>query len=65
MWSSPVELYPVHLSSTLSPLGQGMIIEPQVAIREVTERYSVVNLTGVAAYENRNAISTLHWVARC
>ena len=33
MWSSPVALYPVHLASTLAPLGQAQVIEPQVAER--------------------------------
>ncbi len=64
MWSSPVSLYPVHLSATLVPQGQAQVIEPQVAERQLNERYSVMNITGVAAYEQR-PISTLVWVTKC
>ena len=34
MWSSPLELYPVHLSPTQSVEGQTKTIEPQTTIRE-------------------------------
>jgi hypothetical protein len=64
VWSSPVSLYPVHMSPVLVPLGQSMVIEPQVSIREVDERYSVMNIIGIEAYQQR-PISTMHWVARC
>lgn len=30
MWSSPLELYPVHVSSTVAPHGQVYVKEPQV-----------------------------------
>jgi len=33
MWSSPLELYPVHVSSAQAPQGQGFVVEPQVAIK--------------------------------
>jgi hypothetical protein len=61
MWSSPLELYPVHVSS-LAPTGMAYVIEPQVSTRQNVERYSVVNVTGIAAYEQR-PISQNFWVA--
>jgi len=33
MWSSPLELYPVHVSPTQAPQGQVFVAEPQVAIK--------------------------------
>jgi hypothetical protein len=42
--------------------GQAQIIEPQVSTRQNVERYSVVNVTGIAAYEQR-PISQNFWVA--
>jgi hypothetical protein len=40
MWSSPLELYPVHVSPDLAPLGQGLLIEP--AVNRVNAEYLVV-----------------------
>ena len=48
-----------------APIGQTLVAEPQTSQREVTERYSVTKVTGVVAYTDRGAMSTLHWVARC
>ena len=48
-----------------APVGQTLVAEPQTSQREVTERYSVTKVTGVVAYTDRGAMSTLHWVARC
>ena len=61
MWSSPLELYPVHVSS-LAPTGMAYVIEPQVSERINVERYSVVNVTGIDAYRQR-PISQNFWVA--
>tara|TARA_R110002124_G_scaffold11971_1_gene56775 strand:+ start:83 stop:241 length:159 start_codon:yes stop_codon:yes gene_type:complete len=52
------------MSPVLVPLGQSMVIEPQVSIREVDERYSVMNIIGIEAYQQR-PISTMHWIAKC
>jgi len=40
MWSSPLELYPVHVSPTLAPEGQRPLIEPSV--HRVNAEYLVV-----------------------
>ena len=61
MWSSPLELYPVHVSS-LAPTTMAYVIEPQVSTRQNVERYSVVNVTGIDAYRQR-PISQNVWVA--
>ena len=29
MWSSPLELYPIHVSTDLAPMGQRLLVEPQ------------------------------------
>lgn len=60
MWSSPVQLYPVFMPLPIN--GQAQVIEPQVSTRQNVERYSVVNVTGIAAYEQR-PISQNFWVA--
>ena len=62
MWSTIGEVYPVFIPA---PVGQTIVAEPQTSQREVTERYSVTKVTGVVAYTDRGAMSTLHWVARC
>jgi len=62
MWSTIGEVYPVFMPA---PVGQTLVAEPQTSQREVTERYSVTKVTGVVAYTDRGAMSTLHWVARC
>jgi len=64
MWSTVSEVYPVFMP-TAAPVGQTLVAEPQTSQREVTERYSVTKVTGVVAYTDRGAMSTLHWVARC
>mgnify|MGYP001295502606 FL=1 len=48
-----------------APIGQTLVAEPQTSQREVTERFSVAKVTGIVAYTDRGAMSTLHWVARC
>ena len=60
MWSSPVQLYPVFMPLPIN--GQAQVIEPQVSTRQNVERYSVVNVTGIAAYKQR-PISQNFWVA--
>jgi hypothetical protein len=62
MWSSPLELYPVHVSS-LAPTTMAYVIEPQVSTRQNVERYSVVQVSNITAYEQRGPMSTLLWVA--
>ena len=62
MWSSPLELYPVHVSS-LAPTGMAYVIEPQVSTRQNVERYSVIQVSNITAYEQRGPMSTLLWVA--
>ena len=32
MWSSPLELYPVHVAPDVAPVGQRLIVEPQTHI---------------------------------
>ena len=65
MWSSPIELYPVHLSSTLAPSGQALVIEAQTERVDVTERMRVQRIPGIVAYKQHGPMSTLHWVAKC
>ena len=62
MWSTIGEVYPVFMPA---PVGQTLVAEPQTSQREVIERYSVAKVTGIVAYTDRGAMSTLHWVARC
>jgi len=62
VWSTIGEVYPVFMPA---PVGQTLVAEPQTSQREVTERYSVAKVTGIVAYKDRGAMSTLHWVARC
>jgi len=33
MWSSPIELYPVHVAPVQAPTGQAYVLEPQVEYR--------------------------------
>ena len=40
MNSSPLEMYPVHVSASLAPIAQGLLIEP--AVNKVNEEYLVV-----------------------
>jgi len=40
MWSSPLELYPVHVSPTLAPEGQRPLVEPTTY--KVNAEYLVV-----------------------
>ena len=40
MWSSPLELYPIHVSPDLAPSGQALLIEPSV--NRVNAEYLVV-----------------------
>ena len=58
MWSSPLELFPVHVSPTIAPQGMAYVIEPQVIrdrdymiVQPISKPYAV------------NAYSTLHWIA--
>jgi len=62
MWSTIGEVYPVFMPA---PVGQTIVAEPQTSQREVTERFSVAKVTGIVAYKDRGAMSTLHWVAKC
>jgi len=43
MWSSPLELYPVHVSSLVAPQGMTHVIEPQT--KEIKAEYLVVQPT--------------------
>jgi hypothetical protein len=40
MWSSPLELYPIHVSPDLAPIGQRLLVEPQTY--KVNVEYLVV-----------------------
>ena len=40
MNSSPLEIYPVHVSTSLAPIGQDLLIEPSV--NRVNAEYLVV-----------------------
>lgn len=40
MWSSPLELYPVHVSPDVAPVGHRLLIEPQT--HTVNAEYLVV-----------------------
>tara|TARA_B110000046_G_C12686688_1_gene270838 strand:- start:71 stop:259 length:189 start_codon:yes stop_codon:yes gene_type:complete len=62
VWSSPLQLYPVHVSPTIAVQGMAHVVEPKVSERINVERYSVVNVTGIAAYKQR-PISQNFWVA--
>ena len=57
MWSSPVELYPVHITP-LPPAGMAYVVEPQVARNK---EYMIVQ--PISKPYEVNAYSTLHWVA--
>lgn len=63
MWSTVSEVYPVFMPA--APIGQTLVAEPQTERKDVTERYSVAKVTGIVAYKDRGAMSTLHWVAKC
>jgi hypothetical protein len=43
MWSSPLELYPVHVSLLVAPQGMTHVIEPQT--KEIKAEYLVVQPT--------------------
>ena len=57
MWSSPVELYPVHITP-LPPSGMAYVVEPQVTRNK---EYMIVQ--PISKPYEVNAYSTLHWVA--
>ena len=59
MWSSPIELYPVHLSPTLPPSGQVQVIEPQVSIK--TPEYLSVQPIG-KPYTTTQEYSKRLWI---
>jgi hypothetical protein len=40
MWSSPLELYPIHVAPELAPIGQRLLVEPQTY--KVNAEYLVV-----------------------
>ena len=58
MWSSIAELYPSYIAPATAPVGQVLIIEPQV-IRE--RDYMIVQ--PISKPYAITAYSTLHWVA--
>ena len=57
MWSSPVELYPVHITP-LPPAGMAYVVEPQVARNK---EYMIVQ--PISKPYAMTAYSTLHWIA--
>ena len=59
MWSSPLELYPVHVSPTIAPQGTALVVEPQV-IRE----QDYMRVQPPSKPYMPTAYSTLHWVAK-
>jgi hypothetical protein len=60
MLSSPLELYPIHISPTTAPVGMALVVEPKV-IRE--RDYMCVQPASKPYTAMR--YSTLHWVAKC
>lgn len=62
MWITPTEAYPVN--PLLAPIGQTLVIEPQTVKRDVAERMSIQRITGIASYQQRGPLSTLHWIAK-
>jgi hypothetical protein len=59
MWSSPLELYPIHVAPTITPVGQVLVTEPQV-IRE----QDYMRVQPPSEPYKPTAYSTLHWVAK-
>lgn len=59
MWSSPLELYPVHVSPTIAPQGMAQVAEPQT--REVKADYLVVQPPR-GPYETQQRYSQRLWV---
>ena len=60
MWSSPLELYPVHVSS-LAPTTMAYVIEPQT--KEIKAEYLVVQPTQ-KPYEMQQDYSRRVWVCQ-
>lgn len=58
MWSSPLQLYPVHVSPTIAVQGMAYVVEPQV-IRE----QDYMRVQPISKPYALPAYSTLHWVA--
>jgi len=65
VWSTNIELYPVHISSLIAPAGQASVIEPQTERRDDPERMRITRINGIVAYKQNGLLSTLHWVCKC
>jgi len=59
MWSSPLELYPVHVIPTQAPSGQVYVAEPQVAYR--SKEYLPIQ-PPTAPYEIQQEYSRRFWI---
>lgn len=59
MWSSPAELYPIHIAPTQAVQGQGYVIEPQVEYQE--QDYLIVQPSG-KPYELHQNYARRLWV---
>jgi hypothetical protein len=59
VWSSPLQLYPVHVSPITAPQGMAHVIEPQVIREQDYMRVQPPNKP-----YTHTAYSTLHWVAK-
>jgi|TARA_R110000796_G_scaffold108837_1_gene219982 hypothetical protein len=58
MWSSSLEIYPVHVANTQAPAGQSYVIEPQVNLEY---DYMIVR-PPKAPYSLQPEYATRHWV---
>ena len=59
MWSSPLELYPVHVSPTIAVQGMAHVIEPQT--KDVKAEYLVVQ-PSKKPYEVQQDYSRRVWI---
>lgn len=60
MWSDVASVYPSHIAPTIAPMGQVLVIEPQVIREQDYIRVQPANKPYAAT-----TYSTLHWVAKC
>jgi hypothetical protein len=65
MWSSPLELYPIHVSPTVAASGMALVQEPKTDIevpnRDVNLEYLIVQPTN-GPYEIHEQYSRRLWV---
>jgi hypothetical protein len=65
MWSSPLELYPIHVSPIIAAHGMALVAEPKTDIKvpnkDVNVEYLVVPRP-TAPYEIREYYSHMLWI---